>query len=73
MYFNFTLIFFSLRSEVIRLVTEIGYKIILYLLINYFIDKYFELDGWSWNDFLTSVLLFLEYIIRKYRKYMYIK
>jgi hypothetical protein len=65
--------FFSLRNEAIRLITKTGYKIILYLLINYFIDKYFGLDGWSWNDFLTIGLLVLEYIIIKYRKYMYIK
>jgi amino acid permease len=55
--------FFSLRSEAIRLITKTGYKIILYLLINYFIDKYFGLDSWSWNDYLTVVLIGIEAVV----------
>ena len=60
MYFNFTLMFFSLRSEAIKLITKTGYKIILYLLINFYIDKYFGLDSWSWNDFITLILIGIE-------------
>jgi hypothetical protein len=36
MYFNFTLMFFALRKEVIMLISKTGYKIVLYLFINYF-------------------------------------
>ncbi len=62
MYFNFTLIFFSLQMEVKKLITITGYRIILYLLINYFIDKYLGLIGWSWNDFITIALVIIESI-----------
>ena len=35
----------------------------MYLLINYFIDKYFGLDSWSWNDYLTVVLIGIEAVV----------
>ena len=66
MYFNFTLMFFSLRNEAKKIITNTGYKIVLYLLINYFIDKYLKLSGWSWNDFLTIGLVLLELAIINY-------
>ena len=65
MYFNFTLMFISLRKEAKKLITNTGYKIVLYLLINYFIDKYFGLKEWSFNDLLTVAFILLELIIKK--------
>lgn len=68
MYFNFTLMFFSLRKEAKNLITNTGYRIVLYLLINYFIDRYFGLKDWSWNDFTTVAFILLELIYKKYKK-----
>lgn len=68
MYFNFTLMFFSLKNEVIKLVSNTVYKIVFYLLINYFIDTYFGLNGWSWNDFLTVIFIVLELIYKKMKR-----
>ena len=66
--FDFMLILFALRKEVIKLVSIYGYRIMLYSLINYFIDSYFGEKGWSWNDFLTIALILLEVLILKFRK-----
>jgi hypothetical protein len=68
MYFNFILIFFSLRNEAKKLITKSGYTIVLYLLINYFFDRYLGLEGWSWNDFFTIVLIIFEILIHKIKK-----
>jgi hypothetical protein len=57
---DFTLIVFALRSEIKSLVNEIGFKIIFYSLLNYFIDEYYGFKGWSWNDFLTISLILAE-------------
>ena len=59
-YFNYVIIFWALRKEVIKKIGKTGYKIVISLLINYFIDQYFELKGWSWNDFLTVILIGIE-------------
>ena len=59
-YFNYVIIFWALRKEVIKKIGKTGYKIVISLLINYFIDQYFELKGWSWNDFLTVILIGVE-------------
>lgn len=68
MYFNFTLMFFSLRNEAKKLITNTGYRIVLYLLINYFIDSYFGLKDWSWNDFITVIIVIIELIYNKHKK-----
>lgn len=52
--------FFALRKEVKNLITNIGYKIFIYLLVNYFFDKYFGYTDWTWNDFITVALIFVE-------------
>lgn len=67
-YFDFTLIFFSLRKEAKNLITNTGYRIVLYLLINYFIDRYFGLKDWSWNDFTTVAIIVLEFGYNKLKK-----
>jgi hypothetical protein len=59
---DFTLIVFALRSEIKSLVNEIGFKIIFYSLLNYFIDEYYGFSGWSWNDYLTIIMISLEAI-----------
>ena len=64
-YFNYVIIFWALRKEVIKKIGKTGYKIVISLLVNYFIDQYFELKGWSWNDFLTVAFILIELVIQK--------
>jgi hypothetical protein len=64
-YFNYLIIFWALRKEVIKKIGQTGYKIVISLLVNYFIDQYFELKGWSWNDFLTVAFILIELVIQK--------
>jgi hypothetical protein len=68
-YFNYVIIFWALRKEVIEKIGETGYKIVVSLLVNYFIDQYFELKGWSWNDLITVGVIVVE-LIFKNKKYM---
>jgi len=63
--FDLILVVFSLRNEVKKLVSNFGFKIIISILINYFIDEYFNLEGWSWNDFLTILFIIIESIFTK--------
>lgn len=70
-YFSFILMFFSLRNEVLRLLTPLGYRVVIYLLINYFIDEYLGLKSWSWNDFVTITILIIEFIIKYYANNTY--
>jgi len=63
--FDFLLIFVALRNEVIRLIGLHWFKLIAYILINHFIDRYFGLNGYSWNDFITIMLVILEFILYK--------
>jgi len=65
MYFNFTLMFFTLRKEVVKIIGMIGYKIIIYTLLNYFIDQYCGYTDWTWNDFITVGFILLELIFKK--------
>ena len=64
-YFNYVIIFWALRKEVIKKIGQTAYKIVISLLVNYFIDQYFELKGWSWNDFLTVAFILIELVIQK--------
>lgn len=61
--FDFLLIFVSLRDGVKKFIGELFYRIIIYLLINNFIDKYFGNNTWSWNDCLTIFVTIIEYYI----------
>lgn len=61
-YFDFILMFFSLRIEAKKLLTNSGYKIVMYLLINFFIDEYLGYKTWSWNDYLTVIGIGIEAI-----------
>lgn len=61
--FDFILIFVAVRAEVTKLISVYGYRIILYTLINYYIDDYFGLKDWSWNDRLTIGLILIEALI----------
>ena len=61
--FDFLLIFVALRVEVIRLIGLHWFKLIAYILINHFIDRMFGLNGYSWNDFITIMLVLLEFIL----------
>jgi hypothetical protein len=59
---DFLLVVFALRIEVKRLIGNSGFKIIFYGLLNYFFDQYYGLKGWSWNDYLTIIMISLEAI-----------
>jgi hypothetical protein len=61
--FDFLLIFVALRVEVIRLIGLHWFKLISYILINHFIDSAFGFDGYTWNDFITIMIVLLEFII----------
>lgn len=68
MYLNFIIVYYSLRTEVKKILTTVGYKIVLYLLINFFIDKYFGFESWSLNDLFTLIFIVAEAIVKKYKK-----
>ena len=50
--FDFLLVIFALRTEVKNLIGGMWYRIIVYILINNFIDRYFGITDWSINDYL---------------------
>jgi hypothetical protein len=58
--FDIIVIIYSLREEVKKLITCFGYKVIIYGLINYYIDVYNGETGWSYNDYFTIILLATE-------------
>ncbi len=66
-YTSFILMFFSLRIEAKKLLTNTGYKIVLYLLMNFFVDEYLGYDSWSWNDFVTVGFIVVELILNKFK------
>lgn len=65
---DFLLVIFALRIEVKRLISTIGYRVILYLLINHFIDRYLGYNTWSINDIFTIAGVLLEFFIYLYKK-----
>ena len=66
--FIFLIIIISLRQEVKKLIGKIGYRIIVYIILNNFIDRYFGIEEWSLNDTLTIIALGLEYLTYNLRK-----
>lgn len=62
-YFHYYLLVFSLRKEIIFLVGLFLYKVIFYLILNCLIDRYIGIEGWSWNDKITVILIGIEAII----------
>ena len=62
------LIIFACRESIIEKIDLFLYKILLYILLNHFVDRYFELNTWSFNDGLTLVAILFEYIIYKTKK-----
>jgi hypothetical protein len=62
---SFLLLLIALKKEINNLIGGTWYKIIVYILINNFIDRYFGITGWSWNDYITIVAVVLEYLIYK--------
>lgn len=71
--FDFLLIIVALRTQVKDLIGSIFYRIVVYILINNFIDRIFGILGWSWNDYITIVAVLLEYLIHKKLKNDYFK
>ena len=57
---SFILVLLSLRKEAINLFTIYGYRIMMYGLINFYIDTYCGIESWSWNDYLTVILIGIE-------------
>lgn len=61
--FDFLLILVSLRTEVKKLIGNTWYKIAIYTIINNFIDRYFDIIVWSWNDYLTVIGVLFELLV----------
>lgn len=58
------LIIFALRNvSVTRLITAIGFRVIFYLLINNFYDRFYGITDWSTNDTITVLLIGVESIL----------
>jgi drug/metabolite transporter (DMT)-like permease len=62
-YIAFILMFFSLRAEAEKILSKTGYKIVFYLLMNFFIDEYLGYDTWTWNDYLTVIGIGIEAVV----------
>ena len=68
--FAFMLAIFGLRNaSVRRLIKPTGFRIIFYLLINNFYDRYHGITDWSTNDTITVIIVCIEGIIETYKKY----
>lgn len=64
------LIIFALsNNSVTRLIGKSGFRIIFYLLINNFYDRYHGITDWSTNDTLTIIAVCIESIYELYKKY----
>ena len=40
----------------------------MYGLINFYIDTYCGIQGWSWNDYLTAIMIGIEALIATIKK-----
>jgi hypothetical protein len=49
-----------LRKELRRFVGDILHRIMVYLLVNHFIDRYLGYNTWSWNDAITLIAIGVE-------------
>jgi hypothetical protein len=65
--FSFMLLFVSLRQEIKSVISNTFYRIVLYTLINNFIDRYFGVTDWSWNDYITISMIIMEFLIHKFK------
>ena len=65
--FSFMLLFVSLRQEIKSVISNTFYRIVLYTLINNFIDRYFGVTDWSWNDYITISMIIIEFLIHKFK------
>jgi hypothetical protein len=65
--FSFMLLFISLRQEIKSVISNTFYRIVLYTLINNFIDRYFGVTDWSWNDYITISMIIIEFLIHKFK------
>lgn len=67
--FSALLIIFALsNASVQKLISATGFRIIFYLLINNFYDRYHGITDWSTNDTLTVIAVCIEGIIEIYKK-----
>jgi hypothetical protein len=65
--FSFMLLFVSLRQEIKSVISNTFYRIVLYTLINNFIDRYFGVTDWYWNDYITISMIIMEFLIHKFK------
>lgn len=65
---DFLLILIALQKEVKRLITIVGYRVITYLLINHFIDKYLGYTDWSYNDAVTLATIELDLMLAFFKE-----
>lgn len=66
-YLHYSLLVFSLRKEIILIVGVFLYKVIFYLILNCLIDRYIGIEGWSWNDKTTLILIGIEALILTFK------
>ena len=66
--FNFLMLIYTLRIEVKKLIGSMLYRVVVYVLINNFIDRFFGIEGWSWNDYITIMVVVLDFVLQKYIK-----
>lgn len=51
------------KARSTRFDSKSGFKIISYTLVNYIVDQYYGLKGWSWNDYTTISVIVGETLI----------
>ena len=64
----YLLMLYALRIEVKKLIGSMLYRVVVYVLINNFIDRFFGIEGWSWNDYITIMVVVLDFVLQKYIK-----
>lgn len=65
---DFLLILVALRDGIKKLISIVGYRVIVYLLINHFIDKYLGYDDWSYNDAITLATIELDVMLAFFKE-----
>lgn len=66
--FAFLALIFSVKKEIIKLISVNGYRVIFYLLVNHFIDICLNYTTWSENDTITVIMIVVEAIILYLKK-----
>jgi hypothetical protein len=65
--FSYLILFISVREKIKKLIGTIGYRIIVYLLMNHFVDRYFGYTTWSWNDAITLSTIEIDTLVTYFK------